>query len=129
MPAPSLQGSVQIQCKRAYDTPGADDGYRLLVDKLWPRGVSKAQLRLDEWDKSLAPSDALRRWFNHEPEKWAAFYQKYHKQLRQTLPGSRVDTLLEHARHTGLTLLYAAKDPRHNNAVALRMFLESFCHN
>ena len=119
----SAQAKLQIQCKRAYEDPASSDGFRLLVDGLWPRGVSKVKLKLDQWDKSLAPTTELRRWFNHEPIKWAAFYQKYHKELRQNLDEERIKELLKLARGDGLTLVYAAHDEDHNNAVALRMFL------
>jgi len=118
--------SLNLRCKRAYDTPSAQDGYRLLVDTLWPRGVSKEDANLDEWDRTLAPSGELRRWFNHEPEKWAAFCRKYHRELRNTLPTDRIDQLTSLAKTTaGLTLVYGARDTRHNNAVALKMFIES----
>lgn len=121
----SAQEKLQIQCKRAYDDPASDDGFRLLVDRLWPRGVSKANLKLDQWDKTLAPSTELRRWFNHEPQKWAAFYQKYHKELRQQLSEERIKELRKLGQDPGLTLVYAAHDEEHNNALALQMFLLS----
>lgn len=116
---------VKIHCKRAYEPPASNDGYRLLVDALWPRGVAKASLQIDEWDKELSPSSELRKWFGHEPRLWAAFYQKYHHELRDKLSAERAAELLDYARDRGLTLVYAAKDERHNNAVALKMYLES----
>lgn len=121
--------TLKIRCKRAYDTPTAQDGYRLLVDALWPRGVSKEDAALDEWDRALAPSTDLRRWFGHDPRKWAAFYQKYHRELRAGLDSDRIEQLIGLASDTaGLTLVYGARDPEHNNAVALKLFLEAQAH-
>ncbi|EKF73011.1 hypothetical protein A11A3_15709 [Alcanivorax hongdengensis A-11-3] len=117
------QRTLRIDCKRAYDPPCAEDGYRLLVDRLWPRGIRKAEMKLDEWDRDLAPSDALRRWFNHDTEKWQTFYQNYQEELRHSLCHGRIRALLGHAENPGLTLLYAAHDSAHNNAVVLREFL------
>ncbi|MCW8126251.1 DUF488 domain-containing protein [Microbulbifer halophilus] len=117
MPAPK-----SIHCKRAYEPPERNDGYRVLVDRLWPRGVSRESLQLDDWRKDLAPSDELRRWFNHDPRLWAAFYQRYHRELRER--EKEIGTLLKACNGRPLTLLYAARDPEHNNAVALKMFLQ-----
>ena len=113
-----------IHCKRAYETAESSDGYRLLVDRIWPRGVSKDELKLDQWDKGLAPSEALRKWFDHDPKKWAAFYQKYHHELRKNMPQETRKSLRKKAREGGLTLVYGAKDEAHNNAVALKMYLQ-----
>ena len=76
---------INIHCKRAYEKPAPSDGYRLLIDRIWPRGVSKEDLKIDEWNKELAPSDELRKWFDHDPKKWAAFYQKYHHELQKNM--------------------------------------------
>ena len=111
-----------IHCKRAYDPAGPEDGYRVLVDRLWPRGIRKEALALDDWCKELAPSDELRRWFGHDPKLWAAFYQRYHKELGEKPAPLRA--LLRACTGRPLTLVYGAKDPRHNNAVALKMFLQ-----
>lgn len=111
-----------IHCKRAYEPPEHGDGYRVLVDRLWPRGVSRESLQLDDWCKELAPSDELRRWFNHDPRLWAAFYQRYHRELRER--EEEIEALLKACNGRPLTLLYAARDPDHNNAVALKMFLK-----
>ncbi len=113
-----------IHCKRAYEKADPSDGYRLLVDRIWPRGVSKEDLKIDEWNKALAPSDDLRKWFDHYPKKWAAFYQKYHHELRENMPKETRKALQEKARNGGLTLVYGAKDEAHNNAVALKMHLQ-----
>lgn len=119
-----MNGPTAIHCKRAYEPPSPGDGYRVLVDRLWPRGIRKESLPLDDWCKTLAPSDELRRWFNHQARLWAAFYQRYHKELR-TRP-DEVQALLNASNGRPLTLIYAAKDPEHNNAVALKMFLQQY---
>lgn len=110
-----------VRTKRAYDDPAPEDGTRVLVDRLWPRGVSKEEARLDDWLREVAPSDDLREWFDHDPERWPAFRRRY----RAELDGNEaVETLLSHAREGTLTLVYAASDREHNNAVVLRDYLE-----
>ena len=111
-----------IKIKRIYNAKD-EEGYRVLVDRLWPRGVSKEKADLDEWMKEVAPSDELRKWFNHEPSKWEDFKKKYMDELedKQDL----VEGLLDHAKMGDLLLLYAAKDEEHNNAVVLQEILES----
>lgn len=111
-----------IQCKRVYEDPARSDGYRVLVDGMWPRGIKKQALKLDEWRKELAPSAELRKWFGHDPERWAAFYQKFHAELHERRDA--LNALLRRCDGRPLTLLYAAKDTEHNNAVALKMFLD-----
>ena len=110
-----------IQIKRAYDAPTNADGVRVLVDRLWPRGIKKENLALDQWSKELAPSTALRKWFGHDPARWQEFHQRYAAELRPH--GELVDALRALARKGVLTLVYAAHDEAHNNAVALREFL------
>lgn len=110
-----------IQVVRAYDISDRDHGYRVLVDRLWPRGINKEALDLDEWAKDLAPSSALRRWFNHDPTRWDEFRQRYFSEL-----AGQVEWLA--ALHTRvkartLLLLYGAKSTEFNNAVALRDYL------
>ncbi|MEP1896579.1 MAG: DUF488 domain-containing protein [Alloalcanivorax venustensis] len=112
----------RIQCKRVYDGVEKSDGHRVLVDRVWPRGIKKETLQADEWRKELSPSSELRKWFNHDPQRWAAFYQKFHAELEQQ--GEAVESVLKGANGGTLTLLYAAKDTEHNNAVALKMYLE-----
>jgi uncharacterized protein YeaO (DUF488 family) len=112
----------RIQCKRVYDGVEKSDGHRVLVDRVWPRDIKKEDLRADEWRKELSPSSELRKWFNHDPQRWAAFYQKFHAELDQQ--GEAVESVLKGAHGGTLTLLYAAKDTEHNNAVALKMYLE-----
>lgn len=117
-----MKSPKKIQCKRVYDDAIGSDGFRALVDKVWPRGIKKDDLAMDEWCKTLAPSTALRQWFGHDPKRWAAFYQKYHAELKNQ--AEAIDALLEGCDGRTLTLLYAARDTDHNNAVALKMYLE-----
>lgn len=112
-----------ILTKRAYDPPCVGDGLRILVDRLWPRGMKKEGLLLDDWIKDISPSDELRRWFAHEPAKWSQFVERYFKELDENKESWQ--TLLNKAKHHRLTLIYAAKDTEHNNAVALKQYLES----
>ena len=112
----------KISCKRVYDPVEKADGYRVLVDRAWPRGIKKEDLALDDWRKELAPSTELRKWFGHDPQRWAGFYQRYHAELRDC--DEAVQALLKACDGQPLTLLYAARDTRHNNAVALKMYLE-----
>lgn len=111
-----------IYCKRVYDPIEAGDGYRVLVDRTWPRSFKKEELALDDWRKDLAPSTELRKWFGHDPQRWAGFYQRYHAELRDN--DETINTLLKECDGRPLTLLYAARDTEHNNAVALKMYLE-----
>lgn len=111
-----------IHLKRAYDDPEAADGRRYLVDRLWPRGVKKEVLHLEGWLKDVAPSDALRRWFNHDPEKWQSFQQRYRKEL--DAKPERWQPLLVAARQGDITLVYGARDREHNNAVVLQAYLQ-----
>lgn len=113
-----------IRIKRIYEPAEPTDGVRFLVDRLWPRGVSKERASINEWMKDLAPGDELRRQFHHQPEKWDEFRQRYFEELAS--PGKKplVDKMLGLARKGTVTLVYAAREPEHNNAVALREFLE-----
>jgi uncharacterized protein YeaO (DUF488 family) len=111
---------MDIRTRRAYDDMAENDGYRVLVDRIWPRGVSKADLDLDDWNKDVAPSDDLRQWFDHDAEKWDEFQRRYHKELDGN---DAVHDLVEHARNGRVTLIYGAKDEAHNNAEALRDYL------
>lgn len=107
-----------IKLKRIYDNPSSDDGYRILVDRLWPRGVSKEDAKLDEWDKEIAPSTELRKWFNHLEERFDAFAHRYREELKDKK--EILDKLREKAKYKTLCLLYAAKDPEINQAIVLR---------
>ncbi len=113
--------SPNIQVKRIYAASHAQDGFRILVDRLWPRGIKKEQAKIDLWLKEIAPSDSLRKWFNHEPEKWEEFKQRYFKELDQKQ--DLVDQLSQHTRKGKVTFLFSAKDEAHNNAIALREYL------
>jgi uncharacterized protein YeaO (DUF488 family) len=112
---------MPFSIKRAYDPPADADGVRILVDRLWPRGVSKAAAHIEHWLKDLAPSDALRKWFDHDPARWEAFKARYFKELSGR--AEAVSELRKFARSGPVTLVFAAKDAEHNNAVALKEFL------
>ena len=111
-----------IQVKRVYEPAAASDGARFLVDRLWPRGLKKKVLRVDGWLKDAAPSNPLRKWFNHDPAKWDEFQNRYFAELDEKLEAVR--PLLEAARRGKVTLLFAAHDTEHNNAVALKEYLD-----
>jgi uncharacterized protein YeaO (DUF488 family) len=110
-----------IRTKRVYETPDPDDGCRVLVDRVWPRGLSKEKVRADEWLKEAAPSGELRRWFGHDPQKWPEFRRRYGEELDDQ--PDAVARLLRYAEAGTLTLLYSARDRDHNQAVALRDYL------
>ena len=107
-----------VRLKRAYEPPAPTDGARVLVDRLWPRGVSREDAALDEWMKEIAPSDALRRWFGHDPARWDEFRRRYAEELRAH--DGLVEALRDRARRGPLTLVYGARDEAHNDAVVLR---------
>lgn len=111
-----------IRLRRVYDDPRGGEGYRVLVDRLWPRGVPKAALRHDEWNKAVAPSTELRRWFRHDPARWVEFSARYRLELDEKLEA--LEPLLAIARAGPLTLLYAARDTRHTHARVLKSYLE-----
>lgn len=114
-----------IQLKRAYEEPSSEDGYRVLVDRLWPRGKSKDFEELDEWLKEIAPSNELRQWFHHEPEKFPLFKEKYEQELQKEPTATAVKQLKEIlATHKIVTFVYGAKDQEHNQAVVLKEWLE-----
>jgi uncharacterized protein YeaO (DUF488 family) len=112
-----------IDLKRVYDKAERTDGVRYLIERLWPRGVKKASLQIDGWLKSAGPSTELRQWFDHDAEKWAEFQQRYFKEL-QAHPESW-KPIAEAARRGKVTLIYSSHDTEHNNAVALKKFIES----
>jgi len=113
---------VSIRLKRVYDKPATVDGRRILVDRLWPRGLKKTDARVDEWLKDLAPSTGLRKWFGHDPARWKEFKKRYAAELDDQ--GERIKQLAQEARKHTVTLLFAAKDAEHNNAVALKEHLQ-----
>jgi uncharacterized protein YeaO (DUF488 family) len=114
---------MAIRLKRAYDKPARGDGFRVLVDRVWPRGVSKADLKIDQWLKTVAPSTELRKWFGHDPAKWKEFKRRYSRELDSH--AEELGSLRETAADGPLTLIFSARDERFNNAVALKEYLES----
>jgi uncharacterized protein YeaO (DUF488 family) len=112
---------MSLQVKRVYDPPATDDGVRVLVDRLWPRGLTKAAAQLDCWLREIAPSHALRRWSAHDPAKWPEFRRRYRRELDRN--GAVVATLAALAAKKPVTLLFAARDTARNNAVALQAYL------
>ena len=108
---------LDVRLKRAYEPAAAADGYRVLIDRLWPRGVSRERAHLDEWDRDLPPSNALRQWFGHEPSRFPEFRRRYIDELRRERP--RLAELRRRAREGTVTLVYSARDSEHNDAVVL----------
>ena len=114
---------MSFKTKRAYETPARGDGIRVLVDRLWPRGVSKHDANIDLWRKEIAPSTALRKWFGHDPARWAEFKRRYFKELAtQREP---LAELREMAKGKTVTLVFGAKDAEHSQAAALKEYLET----
>ena len=111
--------SMDIRLKRAYEPPAADDGSRILVDRIWPRGRSRTALSIDAWHRELGPSDALRKWFGHEPERWEEFRRRYRAELARPEAAELLDQLADIARSRRLTLVYGAADREHNQAVVI----------
>jgi len=117
------EGSGIIKVKRIYEQPSGEDGFRVLVDRLWPRGMSKEKAKIDLWLREIAPSNDLRNWFCHVPMRWDAFRKKYEDELEAK--GELVQKIKQAEKERGtVTLLYSAKDEEHNQAVALMMFLK-----
>jgi uncharacterized protein YeaO (DUF488 family) len=115
------QVSRDVRVKRIYDSSEPEDGYRVLIDHVWPRGVSHERARLDQWARELAPSDALRKWFDHVPARFAEFRVRYRDEL--AAESERLDELRDRAAKSRVTILYAARDREHNNAVVLTELL------
>jgi uncharacterized protein YeaO (DUF488 family) len=113
--------ALDIQVKRAYDAVEPEDGYRVLIDHVWPRGISRERAHLDEWARELAPSDELRRWFDHAPERFEEFRERYRRELQAH--SELLERLRERARRGRVTIVYAARDREHNNAVVLAELL------
>ncbi|WP_369312167.1 DUF488 domain-containing protein [Providencia rettgeri] len=110
-----------IYCKRVYDPATKDDGYRVLVDRLWPRGIKKTDLQCDAWHKEVAPSNELRKWFHQHTDQFEQFVQQYHEELNHS---KAWQVLVEQAQQGNLTLLYSAKNTEHNQAIVLKNFIE-----
>ena len=108
---------MSVRTKRVYEPAAADDGYRVLIDRLWPRGVSKDEAAIDEWARDLAPSDELRRWFDHRPERFEEFKRRYTDELRERR--DQISALRRRAREGTVTIVYGARDADHSNAAVL----------
>jgi uncharacterized protein YeaO (DUF488 family) len=113
---------TKIRLKRAYDAPSGDDGTRILVERLWPRGLSKEEAAIDLWLKEVAPSAELRKWYGHDPDRWEEFRKRYRTELDQK--GDQLDDLKQKIKSGPVTFVFAAKDEEHNSAVALKDYLE-----
>lgn len=111
-----------LKVKRVYEDAESSDGTRFLVERLWPRGIKKEELKMEAWLKEVAPSDSLRRWFAHDPLKWKEFQKRYSAELESNPDAWK--PILEFAKHGDVTLLYSARDIEHNNAIVLKSFLE-----
>lgn len=117
--------SVSIVIKRAYEDPSPADGYRVLVDRIWPRGKRREALALDQWAKELGPSTVLRQWFGHDPQRWEEFRERYRRELDTPQVRELLASLLHSAGRGPLTLVYSARDEQHNQAIVLRELLLS----
>jgi uncharacterized protein YeaO (DUF488 family) len=113
---------VEIRLKRVYEPPASTDGRRVLVDRVWPRGLTKEKAQIDDWMKEIAPSTRLRKWFGHDPARWTEFKRRYAAELESQ--SHRIEQLAQKTRKGRVTLLFGAKDIEHNNAVALKEHIE-----
>ena len=111
--------NFRIRVKRAYAAASTKDGYRVLVDRLWPRGVTKAQLKIDAWMREIGPSASLRKWYGHDPEKWEEFRNKYRQELSKPRRKALLDELIDHARKGQVTLVFGARDAQRSNAAVI----------
>ena len=118
-----MSSQPDIQIKRVYDEPSDDDGFRVLIDRLWPRGLAKDKAAIDQWCKEIAPSTELRKWFDHDPEKFVKFRKQYNAELDAHV--DLISEILTTANGRRITLLYAARDREHNHAVVLRDYLKN----
>jgi uncharacterized protein YeaO (DUF488 family) len=121
MPMSKRITADHVRLKRAYELPAPDDGMRILIDRLWPRGIKKTDAAIDEWMKEIAPSTELRKWFGHDPERWHEFRRRYQSEVRQH--PDELDRLRALAQHGRITLVFAAHDEAHNDAVVLKDLL------
>ncbi len=115
---------MSLKIKRVYDKPSRADGRRVLVDRVWPRGLTKKQAQVDDWLKEIAPSARLRKWFGHDPARWTEFKKRYAKELNDQR--EQIEKLAQVTRKRTVTLLFGAKDLEHNNAMALKEHIEKF---
>jgi len=118
---------MNLHIKRVYEPPGKEDGTRVLVDRLWPRGLSKEAAQVDLWLKEAAPTTELRKWFNHEPEKWPDFQKRYEQELKKNT--NELELLKKPLKKGVVTLVYGAKDEVHNDAVVLQKFIKAHFHS
>ena len=125
---PTVEKQAMVKLKRAYDPISRNDGYRVLVERLWPRGIRKEDLPLGAWEKDVAPSTELRKWFGHDPDRWSEFKRRYRKELKEGLAAERLRELAERAIHHTVTLVFSSHDSEHNNAVVLKDELERIGH-
>jgi len=110
---------MKVSVRRVYDPPKTGEGLRILVDRLWPRGVRKEDLEYDLWEKDVAPTPELRKWFGHMPERWETFHEKYRQELETPEAQERLKEIMKAAGKRNITLLYGARDPEHNHALIL----------
>jgi len=122
-----MGSQMDIRTKRAYEQPASDDGARVLVDRLWPRGLTKEKAQIDLWLKEIGPSTELRKWFAHDPAKWDRFRGRYETEIKHN--GELLEILKRKANEGTLTLIYAARDAKHNEALVLKRFLERDIEN
>ncbi len=113
---------MNIKIKRVYEAPEKDDGFRILVDRVWPRGMTREKAAVDLWLKEIAPTNELRKWFGHDPKKYKEFKKRYEKELKENKEA--IDTVKAHLKKETVTLVYGAKDEEHNQAVVLQEFLK-----
>jgi uncharacterized protein YeaO (DUF488 family) len=118
---PKSTARLDVSLKRAYEPPAASDGTRVLIDRLWPRGVTKKEAAIDHWLRDIAPTTGLRKWFGHDPERWIEFQKRYTAELEHH--GEQLDELLQLANKGPLTLVFGARDREHNDAVVLKQVL------
>jgi uncharacterized protein YeaO (DUF488 family) len=123
-PEAEQEWDMNVKIKRVYEQPDKDDGRRILVDRIWPRGISKDKVRLSDWRKDLAPSNELRKWFGHDPERWEEFKERYRAELEEAGKMGDLRDIAEGAGEENVTLLFGAKDTKHNNARALEAIIE-----
>ena len=116
---------MPVTIKRAYEKPGAGDGLRILVDGLWPRGLTKAALKISAWEKAIAPSKGLRVWYGHDPRKWPEFRRRYREELEESPRKEALDELVRVAGQGNLTLVFGARDAEHSNAAVLAEVIQS----
>jgi uncharacterized protein YeaO (DUF488 family) len=119
---------MNIKIKRVYEQPDKDDGRRILVDRLWPRGLTKEKAGVDLWLKDIAPSTELRKWFGHDPDRWEEFRERYRAELEEAGKMGVLRDIAKRAREENVTLLFGAKDTRHNDARALEAFIREVKH-